>query len=985
MKIKILIITLLIAFPAFSQRFFSGRVISGDDNLPLPGVSVVVDGTSKGTVTDSEGRFTINLTSEENTVTLSFVGYASQLIRVNDKSSVEVILQPDIKKLDEVVVIGYGTVKKSDLTGSVGSIKGADLISVPSSSPLQALQGKIAGVQISSASGAPGAGVVVRVRGVGTTGNANPLFVVDGVFTDDINFLSPSDIQSIEVLKDASATAIYGSRGANGVFLVTTKKGKQGQEAMSISVTGEYSVQNLQNRIDLLNGKQFATVVNEITPGTFNNVDAVSNTDWQKLIFRTAPIANFQVSVSGASKKSQYYFGLGYFKQEGIIPKSDFERITIKLNNTFHIAENVRLGSNLTITPSKQQNAFGSTVFNAYRSQPTIAPYLPSGGYSPVPGVGNVLADIEYTNSFGNSVRGLGNVYAEIDIIKGLTFKSSFGVDAAYDKSKSFTPVFFVSTLQQNAINDLNKSWNDRFFWLWENTISYNKEIGKHRLSAVAGYTSQSGSSESFGVAAQNILRETPDFWYLNSNNINPNTVSNNVDFGFNYAMISYLFRANYTFNDKYLLTLTFRRDGSSKFSANNRYSNFPAVALGWNLINESFMKNQTIFSNAKLRASWGIIGNEKIDYAQQYSRVLNGINAVFGKAEALYPGSTFGVSGNPNLVWENSYQTDIGLEVGLMNDRLTIEADFYNRLTKDILILLPIPGYLGNGDGASITFNAGEVLNRGLELTVGWNGQISNLKYKVRANGTTLYNEMTRISGTQGAGDFIQNGSGTTRTYVGNPIGSFYGYRTVGVFQNQNDLNNYPHRSDAGTGDLKFEDVNNDGKITSDDRTKIGSPIPSFIYGFGSDFNFKNFDLTIDFQGQLGNDIYNYKETVRPDLYNFEQRVFSRWTGEGTSNSEPRASSGGYNFLPSTRFIQSGAFLRLRTLTLGYTLPSSIAGRIKAKQARVFARGTNLFTITKFTGYTPEIGNGNVLDASIDFGAYPIPSVYSVGLSFNF
>lgn len=985
MRCILLIVLLLQSVFCFSQpRAVRGTVTSAADQLPLPGVSIQVRGTTTGTVTDVDGNYTIQLQSGQVLV-FSFVGYRSVTVDPQERSVVNVTMEEDVTGLEEVVVIGYGTVRKSDLTGSVGSIKGDELLSVPAASPLQSLQGKLAGVQISSASGAPGAGVIVRVRGVGTTGNANPLFVVDGIFVDDINFLNPADIQSIEVLKDASATTIYGSRGANGVFIITTKAGVLGKEGMTVNVSADYSIQHLQERIDLLSGREFATIVNEITPGSFNNVDAVPNTNWQDLIFRTAPITNVQASVSGASKKSTYYLGIGYFKQEGIIPKSDFERVTIKLNSSFQITQKVKVGSNLTITPSRQQNTFGSAVFNVYRSQPTITPRLPDGGFSPVPGVGNVLADIEYTNSFGSGVRGLANFYGEVELLKGLTVKSSLGIDGSYDKSRSFTPVFFVSTLQQNPINDLNKGWSDRFFWLWENTISLNRQFGVHRVGAVAGYTSQSGRSETVGIAGENILRESRDFWYLNPNNVNPNTISNGVDFGFNYAMISYLFRANYSYDDRYLFTLTFRRDGSSKFSAANRYSNFPAVAVGWNVINEGFLKQSDVLTNLKLRASWGIVGNEKIDYAQQYSRVLNGINAVFGLNEQLVPGSTFGVSGNPNLVWENAYQTDIGLELGFLNDRLTLEADYFNRETRDILILLPVPGYLGNGDGAAITFNAGEVVNRGLELGLGWNGTVSKLQYKVHANGTFLKNEMTRISGNEGPGDFIQNGTGTTRTFVGDPIGSFFGYRVIGVFQNQADLDNYPHRSDAGIGDLKFEDVNRDGVLTADDRTNLGSPIPRFIFGFGTELRYGDFDLTLDFQGQLGNKIFNYKETVRPDLYNFESRVLDRWRGEGTSNSEPRASAGGYNFLPSSRFVQNGSFLRLRTLTIGYSLPASVVNKVKVNQARAFVRGTNVFTLASFTGYTPEIGSGSVIDSNIDFGTYPIPSIYSLGVSIGF
>lgn len=966
-------------------RTVEGTVTGTDDGSPLPGVNVVVKGTTKGTATDAGGKYKVELAEGENALIFSFIGYKTQTVDVGGRTTVDVGLESDAATLDEVVVIGYGTVRKSDLTGSVASVKSEELVKLPFSSATQALQGKIAGVQVISNSGAPGAGSSVRIRGVATTGNPDPLFVVDGVFLSNMDFLNPADIASIEVLKDASATAIYGSRGANGVIIVTTKRGAVGQEAPTIQFTTDYSIQHLTQRIDMLTGKQFAQVVNEIAPGTYNNVDAVANTNWQDQIFRDAAIQNYQVSISGSSPKVQYYFGAGYYNQQGIIPKSSFERMTIKMNNTYHLAKFLRLGNNLTFTPTKQENAFGGAVFNAYRSQPSITPYLAGGGYSPVPGVGNVLADIEYTNSFGNGISGVGNFYIEADFLKGFTFKSSLGLDAAYNKNRSFTPVFFVSPLQANPINDLNKSWSERLLWVWENTVNYNKDFGKHRVGAVVGYTSQEGKSESLSLSGQNIIRNSEDFWYFNANNILATSVSNTPNFDINYSIVSYLARANYSYDNRYLLTFTFRRDGSSKFSAANRFSNFPAVAVGWNVINESFMKDATFISNFKLRGSWGIVGNDKIPYDRQYSRVLNGQSAVFGVSETLYPGASYGVAGNPNLKWENTYQIDVGAEFGFLNDAITAEVDFYQKNTKDILIDLAVPGYLGNGDGAVITFNSGEVLNRGLEFNVNYNGEAGDFKYRAGVNGTTVHNEMLRVSGNQGPGDYIQNSSGSTRTYVGTPIGSYYGYNVIGVFQNQADLDSYPHRSDAGIGDLKFADTNGDGKINGDDRTSLGSYIPKFFFGVNGEVTWKALSLAIDIQGVQGNKIYNNKETIRPDLYNFEAHVYGRWKGDGTSNTEPRASSGGYNWLTSSRFIQDGSFLRIRSVNLGYTLPAKLTQKAHMKTARVFLRGTNLVTWKKYTGYSPEVNSGSTLDSGIDNGTYPIPSVYSVGLNVTF
>jgi TonB-linked SusC/RagA family outer membrane protein len=985
---KIIIYLILNVLPLVllaQGRQISGTVTSSEDGQPLPGVNVVVQGTSKGTVTDIDGHYSLELTPDENTLVFSFVGFLTQTVTVDQRSTIDVVLPIDAKTLEEVVVIGYGTVRKSDLTGSVSSVKGEDLVKVPAVSPMQALQGRVAGLQVMSGSGAPGQAPVVRIRGTGTFNNSNPIYVVDGVILDDINFLNSGDIQSLEVLKDASATAIYGSRGANGVILVTTKKGVKGRTAPTISFSANYSIQKLQKKIDLLSGREFALVANEITPGSYNNVDAVPNTDWQDIVFRDAPIHDYQFSAAGASDKMQYYLGIGYFKQDGIIPKSDYERVTLKFNNTYHLSNSIRLGSNLGFTPYQQQNTNGNAPFVVYRAQPTITPFQPDGSYSPVPGVGNVLADIEFTNNFDKGIRSVNNFFGEVDFIKGLTFRSSIGVDMEYKKNRSFTPQFFVNPQQQNSMSRLSKFYGDRLSWLWENTLSYYKDIGVHRINAVAGYTMQEASSEGFAAVGENILRDASDFWYINPDNINGDLVDNSVDAGQNYSMMSYLFRVNYTFDDRYLFTATFRRDGSSKFRKENRFANFPSFALGWNAINEDFLSDISFLSNLKVRASWGIIGNEKIDYRRQFSPVLNGVGAVFGFNETVFPGSTYGVTGNQDLIWEDTYQTDVGVELGFFEDHLTAELDYYNKTTKGILIALPIPGFLGNGVGASITYNAAEVLNKGFEYTVGWQSEWKEIRYRISSVGTTIHNEATKVFGTGGEGDRLFNGAGTTATSPGLPLGSFYGYIVDGVFQNESELNAYPHQSAAGVGDLRFVDINGDGVLNSADRTELGSPIPTFLYGLSLELGYKAFDFSADFQGQTGNKIYNAKETVRPDLYNFEQHVFGRWKGEGTSNSEPRSSAGGYNWQPSTRFIQDGSFFRLRSITLGYKLPSSLLEKAKMQSARFFVRGTNVFTITDFTGYSPEVASGSAIDNGIDTSTYPVSAIYSVGLNVTF
>ncbi|HMJ70773.1 MAG TPA: TonB-dependent receptor [Cyclobacteriaceae bacterium] len=1002
MSRKLLIITFLLSIFQLSfgqSRVVEGTIISGDDKTPMPGVNVVIKGTTIGTSTDVQGKYRLEIPGDDAVLQFTFIGYQTVEETVGTRSLIDVTLPVDTQTLDEVVVVGYGTVKKSDLTGAVSSVNGSDLVKIPSLNPTQALMGKVAGVQVTNTSGAPGASPVVRIRGVGTFNNSSPIYVVDGVILDDINFLNAGDIQSMEVLKDASATAIYGSRGANGVILITTKIGKRGAESSSFSFSADFSMQRLQKHIDLLGGKDFANVVNDITPGTFNNVDAVANTDWQDEIFRTAPIQNYQVSASGSSAKSQYYFGLGYFRQDGIIPKSQYERLTIKLNNIYHISKNIRLGNNITLSPTESQNTAGGAVFAVYRAQPVIAPFQANGSFAPVTGAGNPLAAIEYTNSFAKSIRAVGNVYGEIDFLKGFTFKSSFGVDADYTMNRNFTPVFFVSPTQQNNPNTLGKDWNQRMSWLLENTLNFKKEFGKHRVDALVGYTMQDITSQNLYLQARNVIRDDPSFWYINSDNITDQNayreVKNVVDANNFYSMMSVLGRINYTYDDRFLFTATFRRDGSSKFPERNRFASFPSLAAGWNIINEDFMKQHPKITNLKVRASWGIVGNEKIDYKKQYSVVANGISSVFGSNEVVVPGQTYAGAGNPDVTWESTYQTDIGVELGFFDDRLTAEIDYFRRDTKDILIDLPVPGYLGNGIGATITYNAGEVLNRGVELSLGWKGEIGEFGYKVAGNATTIHNETLAVRGTGGSDDYLQgifNSNVVTRTNVGSPIGSFFGYKVDGVFQNAAELAAYPHRLDAGVGDLRYVDADGNGVLNDGDRVNLGSPIPTALYGLNLEGSYKSFEVSIDFNGQSGNKIYNGKETVRPDLYNFEQHVINRWRGEGTSSTEPRATAGGYNWIPSDRFIQDGSYLRLRSVSISYNIPKEIAERMRMTAARVYVRGTNIFTKTKFTGYTPEIASYSVdglltspLLTGIDAGSYPVPAVYSVGLNVTF
>jgi TonB-linked SusC/RagA family outer membrane protein len=513
----------------------------------------------------------------------------------------------------------------------------------------------------------------------------------------------------------------------------------------------------------------------------------------------------------------------------------------------------------------------------------------------------------------------------------------------------------------------------------------------------VSGYTMQKASSEYFSMTGMNIIRTSPDFWYFNPNYIYDPTngvntlgsISNGVDPNQNYSMISYLFRANYTYNSKYILTATFRRDGSSKFSSSNRYGNFPSFAAGWVISREQFMENVKVISNLKLRGSWGIIGNDKIAYDKQYSLTQN-LVTVLGIPSSANSALTYDVSGNPNLKWESTAQSDAGLEIGLFKNKLSGEFDYYNRVTSDILIPLATPDYLGNGQGAKVDFNAASVKNSGFESRITWKDKIGEVSYNVTFLGSTLQNKVLKVGGSSGIdsvlyGGYLGNGIPVTQSRVGLPIGAFYGYKTNGIFQSVDDLNAYPHLSTAVPGDLRFVDVNNDGKIDGNDRTYIGSPIPKFILGFNLEADYKGFDFSLDIMGVYGNKLFNAKEVVRPDPYNWEYHVLEAWTGPGTSNTEPRATYGGNNYLPSDKFVQDGSFTRLRNVTLGYTLPKSITDKIALQQLRIYVKGTNIYTRAKFTGYTPEIGSSDVLSNGIDYGTYPVTSTYSFGINLTF
>lgn len=998
-RLWLLLPVLLLAEWAGAQIAISGHVTDTLDNSPLIGVTIREKGGTAGAVTDYEGNFNISVSNADATLTFSYTGYTTREVLVAGRTQVNLTMGEDLTTLQELVVVGYGVQRKSDLTGSVGTVKSKEIERVPTSSIEQAMQGKVAGVYVTPASGQPGAGAVIRIRGTGTLNNSNPLFVVDGMLLDDASFINPQDVQSIEILKDASATAIYGNRGANGVVIITTKRGKAGEKAV-IQFSSYYGTQSLTKKIPLANAAEYAQLYNELPlPDVFSNPASLGvGTDWQDVVFRDAPIANVQLSASGGSDKFLYNVSANYFDQTGILKDSRFDRLTFRVNNEYKLNPYIKLGNNLSLSNVHSQNPPG-VIGSAVQMPPIFGERDSLGNFSDPTffgtAIANPAADLFYKDrNFSKGTRLVGTVYADITLFKHFTFRSNFGLDQAYVSTKNYEPKFAVSVSQRNGEDRLSVGSVQRRTWLWENTLTYDQSWENHHVNLLAGYTSQEFGDEALGASRAQFGSGQDELLYLNYGN---DTTQLNYGEASQWAMISYLARANYTLMDRYLLTASMRVDGSSRFAADNRYGYFPSFALGWNVAEEYFMSHQRFIDRLKLRASWGIVGNDKTQLYASLGAIQGGLYSIFGSDESLNQGATLTRLSNPNVRWENASQTDVGMEIGVLNGRLTAEIDWYNRVTSDILAELPIPDYVGS-DGNPVV-NSAKVRNRGWDFTLNWRETRGKFTYNITGILSTVDNEVLALSrgreeiyeATTAQGDFA------TRTVVGEDIGSFYGYQVAGVFQNTEELSSLPKLGGEQPGDLRFADLNGrdslgnltgkpDGKITADDRTFLGSPIPKINYGFSVGVEAFGLDLAADFFGVSGNKVLNAKALARYGTYNWEKFFYDgRWTGEGTSNTTPRITDGGHNYRMSDYWIKDGSFLRLRTLVIGYTLPRDWTSNIGVSRARFYASGTNLWTKQSYSGYSPEFAGDNVYRVGIDNGSYPIAKTILFGLDVSF
>lgn len=1008
----------------------TGTVTDKETGEALPGVTVLEKGTSNGTITDINGDFGLNLPNDQATLTFSFVGFATQEVPLNGRTSVDVSLTIDVQSLEEVVVVGYGAQKKSVVTGAIASVKGSDLESLPLNNVSQTLQGRVSGVTIASNNGQPGEGATIRVRGVTTLNNNDPLWVVDGVIVDNggINYLNQSDIESVEVLKDAASQAIYGARAASGVILITTKKGKSG--GFNVNYNGFFGVSGPARKLDLLNATEYATLRNEarLADGNapqFSNPQAYGEgTDWQDLIFNDqAKRQNHELSISGGNDRSTFYFSYGHLEQEGIVSTeiSKYTRDNIRLNSTHKIKEWLTIGENIGYAHNKSiglgntNSEFGGPLSSAINldpitpaviTDPTVAgapPYANNPVMRDENGNPYGISDIvlqEMTNplayaqtrlgnhSYADNI--IGNVFAEVQPIEGLRLRSTLGSKIAFYGDRNFTPLFFLSATNQNLTSArISGGLNRRFDWNLENTVSYTRSLSEHNFTVLLGQGAYKDNKVySFGVTKANIPVDNYDdasFIY----NVTPDDITASAGEGVIHTVSSLFARLNYNFGEKYLLTGVIRRDGSSRFGSNNKYGFFPSASAGWVASSESFWPSNQVVNFLKVRGGYGVVGNDNLGDFRYLSTIGSGRNYTFGNTDASVAGNSPDAPANPDLRWEQTSQLNVGFETTLFDD-FNLNFDWYKKVTTDILRTRPIPSY--TGVIGSPYANIGDMENKGVEIELGYRKQLGDLNLQVSANASYVENKVTNL----GDVDFyntssIQNMGTMARMAVGQPINSFYGYERLGIFQTQEEIDAYvgpegsPVQPNAQPGDFKWADLDGNGTIDPDDRTFLGNPIPDWSYGVNINAEYKGFDLLIFGQGVYGNEIFQGLRRLDINGANYQVAALGRWTGPGTSTDFPRLTDAdpNKNFQnPSDFYIEDGSYFRLKVLQLGYSLPSSLLETIKMKKARIYVMAENLLTFTEYTGYDPEIGGGSF---GIDRGIYPQARSFMVGINVGF
>ncbi|WP_338877384.1 TonB-dependent receptor (plasmid) [Spirosoma sp. SC4-14] len=996
--------------------------VNDENGAALAGVSVVLKGTAKGTTTDLKGRYKLDVPNPNSTLIFSFIGYLSQEVVVGNRTQLNLTLAVDNKTLGEVVVVGYGTQNKRDITGSVASVKSRDILAVPVSSSDQILQGRVAGLQVTQASSAPGGGVTIRIRGSNSVNAGNePLYVIDGfpVYSDNnatpsgvgertggnaLASINTNDIESIEVLKDASATAIYGARGANGVILITTKRGKSGQNR--ISVNSYVGIQQVRSRYDLMNSSQLAALANSFgqsltPPVTPYPTIPTTNTDWQKEVFQTGTVQNHAISFSGGNESTNYLVSGEYYDEKGAVTGSGFKRMSLRFNLDKTFSQRFKFGNSLTL--SRTDRDVRDIIYQTLASRPFNPVYDANGNYflEQSTSIGGQSSQIDNPVAVGNQktdktivTRALGNIYGEFKFIEGLVGKVLVGADVAYSTGRGYSPKTTLEGLNENSI--ANISTVENVSWLNENTLTYTRKIGtRHSLTALLGNSFQRQSVLNYGIRRSGFPTDATSYYIVTAGANDRNYAPSG---SFNFTIQSFFGRFNYSLDDKYLFTFTARSDGSSKFGDGRKYGFFPSGAFAWRLSDESFIKKTKAFSDLKLRTSYGVTGNQEIPPYRSLPILQADRGQVLGGDQVTGFAPT-GNLYNPNLGWERTAQFDLGLDMGFWNNRLTATADYYLKNTSDLLFQTPVP--LETGFQTQWR-NLGQVRNQGVEFSLSSQNLTGAVRWTTDANLSINTNRVISLpDGTTPNPDGSRqilvslfpntNGGvdGLSVIRTGQPIGSFYTYVADGIWQTNDQINAAgPGFSVYKPGDIRYKDLNNDGKIDGDDRAITGHGIPKYLFGLNNTISYKNLELNVFLQGVADVHVVNltrYNLETSAGQFNTTSEMANRWTGANTSNTIPRVSP--TNFFVTNRFVEDGSFLRLRTVTLSYRFPVGQWGLNWLNGLRVYATGQNLLTFTKYTGFDPEVNIAGQAQAlqGIDLYSYPVQKRFVFGLNLSF
>lgn len=972
--------------------------VSGE---PIIGANIRIKGTTTGTITDIDGNFSIKA-EPQSVIEVSYIGYLTQETVINNQKSIRFLLKEDTKTLDEVVVIGYGVQKKADLTGSVANINTEKLNTQSNANIGQALQGKIAGVDIVSQGGAPGSGTRIMVRGIGTLNNASPLYIVDGMYMNSIDHINPNDIASIDVLKDASSAAIYGSRAANGVIIVTTKEGSNTEGKPIIDLSVNLGISTASKFLDMLDAKGWAEVTTiarqAIGKPALDMATDLANkpdNDWQDIMFRPALMQNYNLSVKGGGKYSTYYTGLGYFNQDGIVKGTNYQRYNIQSKNDYKRGI-FSAGTNLIISFSHDkplhQELRGGMIGTILQSVPTLEKYddTREGGYGGTYGdVVNIphplaIIDDNIMDRYNENVKIFANLYAQIELFKGLKYKLNLTPDFSFERYKNYLNKYDFG-LATNSITQLTERQRRRRNILVENLLTFDRTFGEHKISALAGYTYQDSRFRHIQAYGEGLPQGLEEIDAATTNRSNEGNSWRSV-------LTSILGRVFYSYQNKYLFTATIRRDGSSKFGKNNRYGYFPSFSLGWNVAEEKFMENVHWLDQLKLRGGYGVLGNQEIDNYQYSSTITTGINYPDGNS-GLLQGAFPKNFANPDIKWEETAMTNVGIDFMAFNNRLSLTADYYVKNTKDILLTVPIP--ISSGGANDPIRNAGKIRNNGFEFNLGWMDQPNpDISYGINLIGSFNKNKVIAMGSESGSikGGSTNQNITTSETKAGYPIGGYWLISTAGYFNSQEEVDAYAKdgkkiQPAAEPGDIKFVDANNDGVINDDDRVFQGSPFPDFTFALNGNMRYKNFDLSIGLQGVLGNKIYNATRQTLEDVTkgsNFLASCLDYWTPENKNASHPRLTWDDPNRntrAESDRYLENGSYLRLRSVQLGYTFPQTwFKGAIQ--HARVYINAENLFTITSYSGYSPDVNADNANYRGFDNFIYPTNRTFMLGLN---